>query len=124
MNVKHLGATALVSLLLTSGAAFAQEAPATDTAPAMGTTTTAGPDAAGAAGGTAGAPGAMDPAAPAAMDPAAPAATDPTLAATTPADVEEDDADFPWGLLGLLGLAGLLGLKRRDDDDRTRTTTR
>ena len=29
---------------------------------------------------------------------------------------QDDDDDFPWGLLGLLGLAGLLGLKRRDDD--------
>jgi hypothetical protein len=49
------------------------------------------------------------------------AATDPAAAAPAVA-VEEDDADFPWGLLGLLGLAGLLGLKRRDDDrDATRT---
>jgi hypothetical protein len=33
---------------------------------------------------------------------------------------EEDDDDFPWGLLGLLGLAGLMGMKRKDDrnDDR------
>jgi MYXO-CTERM domain-containing protein len=30
--------------------------------------------------------------------------------------VEDDDDDFPWGLLGLLGLAGLLGLKRKDND--------
>ena len=39
---------------------------------------------------------------------------------------QEDDDDFPWGLLGLLGLAGLLGLKRRDDDriNRTGTTDR
>jgi len=29
---------------------------------------------------------------------------------------EDDDSDFPWGLLGLLGLAGLLGHKRRDAD--------
>jgi hypothetical protein len=40
------------------------------------------------------------------------------------AQPQEDDDDFPWGLLGLLGLAGLLGLKRRDDrvdvDNRTR----
>ena len=28
----------------------------------------------------------------------------------------DNDADFPWGLLGLLGLAGLLGLKRREPD--------
>jgi MYXO-CTERM domain-containing protein len=30
--------------------------------------------------------------------------------------VQEDDDDFPWGLLGLLGLAGLLGLKKRERD--------
>lgn len=30
---------------------------------------------------------------------------------------EENDDDFPWGLLGLLGLAGLLGLNRKDDRD-------
>ena len=30
--------------------------------------------------------------------------------------VEQDDDDFPWGLLGLAGLAGLLGLKRREPD--------
>lgn len=30
--------------------------------------------------------------------------------------VEEDDDDFPWGLLGLLGLAGLLGRKRQERD--------
>lgn len=29
---------------------------------------------------------------------------------------EEEDNDFPWGLLGLLGLAGLLGRKKRDAD--------
>ena len=33
----------------------------------------------------------------------------------TTADRDDDDHDFPWGLLGLLGLGGLLGLKRRDD---------
>ena len=35
---------------------------------------------------------------------------------------QENDDDFPVGLLGLLGLAGLLGLKRRHDHvhvDRT-----
>ena len=26
-----------------------------------------------------------------------------------------DDADFPWGLLGLLGLGGLAGLRRRQE---------
>ena len=39
----------------------------------------------------------------------------------TPAPQDDDD-DFPWGLLGLLGLAGLLGLKRRDRDDDVRRT--
>ena len=29
---------------------------------------------------------------------------------------DDDDDDFPWGLLGLLGLAGLLGLRRHDRD--------
>jgi len=40
-------------------------------------------------------------------------ATDTTYA--TPVQQEDDD-DFPWGLLGLLGLAGLLGLKKRERD--------
>ena len=30
--------------------------------------------------------------------------------------VEDDDNDFPWGLLGLLGLAGLLGRKHKERD--------
>lgn len=29
---------------------------------------------------------------------------------------QDDDNDFPWGLLGLLGLAGLLGRKRQERD--------
>ena len=29
---------------------------------------------------------------------------------------QDDDAEFPWGLLGLFGLAGLLGRKRKDAD--------
>jgi hypothetical protein len=29
---------------------------------------------------------------------------------------QDDDNDFPWGLLGLLGLAGLLGLKKKERD--------
>ena len=29
---------------------------------------------------------------------------------------DDDDGDFPWGLLGLLGLAGLAGLKRNERD--------
>ena len=36
---------------------------------------------------------------------------------------QEDDNDFPWGLLGLLGLAGLLGRKRDRADHVTRTGT-
>ena len=39
---------------------------------------------------------------------------DTTVTNTQPVEQDDDD-DFPWGLLGLLGLAGLLGLKRRDD---------
>jgi len=43
--------------------------------------------------------------------------TDPAANTTVPmTDDVDDDADFPWGLLGLLGLAGLLGRKR---DDKT-----
>lgn len=47
-------------------------------------------------------------------------------AAQTTADpaaypVEQEEDEFPLGLLGLLGLAGLLGLKRRDDRDRVGT---
>ena len=38
-----------------------------------------------------------------------------------PAQEEEDE--FPWGLLGLLGLAGLMGMKRRDNDHIRRDTT-
>jgi MYXO-CTERM domain-containing protein len=48
-----------------------------------------------------------------------PMATDPALTTTntyTPPPQEEDN-DFPWGLLGLLGLAGLLGRKKRDHGD-------
>lgn len=49
-------------------------------------------------------------------DPALNTATADPYATTPPVGpTEEDDNDFPWGLLGLLGLAGLLGLKRRDD---------
>jgi MYXO-CTERM domain-containing protein len=56
---------------------------------------------------------------PLAADPMAtttdPMMTDPTMMNT--GEEQEEDNDFPWGLLGLLGLAGLLGLKRRDDRD-------
>ena len=34
---------------------------------------------------------------------------------------DDDNEDFPWGLLGLLGLAGLLG-RKRDNDVRTNRT--
>ena len=34
---------------------------------------------------------------------------------------DDDDEDFPWGLLGLLGLAGLLGRKRDNDVRPNRT---
>jgi hypothetical protein len=37
---------------------------------------------------------------------------------------QEEDDEFPWGLLGLLGLAGLAGLKRRDRDDIRADTAR
>lgn len=119
MNIKHLGAAALVSALLASGSAYAQEAPAaTDT-----TTSMAASDAGAAAATDATSMAAADTtaAAPTAMDPAA---APPLTETATAAEVEEDDADFPWGLLGLLGLAGLLGLKKRDDDvTRVHTTT-
>jgi MYXO-CTERM domain-containing protein len=55
---------------------------------------------------------------PAVAQSAADPAADPMMA--NPAPVENNEDDFPWGLLGLLGLAGLLGLKRRDRDDDTR----
>ena len=42
---------------------------------------------------------------------------DDTMMTNTQPVEQEDDDDFPWGLLGLLGLAGLLGLKKRDDRD-------
>jgi LPXTG-motif cell wall-anchored protein len=42
--------------------------------------------------------------------------TDTFVNETTPVPVrEEEDRDFPWGLLGLLGLAGLLGRKKKND---------
>ena len=44
---------------------------------------------------------------------------DPTMA--QPVDRDDDDRDFPWGLLGLLGLAGLLGRKRDNDVNVHRT---
>ena len=57
---------------------------------------------------------------PAVAQNAATTSADP-YATTAPAD--DDDSDFPWGLLGLLGLAGLLGRKRDRDNDGRRTGT-
>jgi hypothetical protein len=37
---------------------------------------------------------------------------------TVTREVEREDNDFPWGLLGLLGLAGLLGGRKKRDDAR------
>jgi len=49
------------------------------------------------------------------------AVADPAV--TTSVPVEDDDNDFPWGLLGLIGLAGLLGRKREHPRyDETRRT--
>jgi hypothetical protein len=75
----------------------------------------------------------VDPAMDPAMDPALNATTntlgdpslppmpeDPSINEMVISDTpppEENDNDFPWGLLGLLGLAGLLGLKKKDDKD-------
>jgi MYXO-CTERM domain-containing protein len=39
-------------------------------------------------------------------------------------ELEDQDAQFEWGLLGLLGLAGLLGLRRRVEHDRRDTIER
>ena len=50
-----------------------------------------------------------------------------SMGTTYAAPQQEEDDDFPWGLLGLLGLAGLLGLKKREPDihvDARRDTTR
>lgn len=35
---------------------------------------------------------------------------------------ENNNNDFPWGLLGLLGLAGLAGMQRRQEPVRQETT--
>jgi hypothetical protein len=55
---------------------------------------------------------ALSPAAALAQNDATVGTTDTTYAAP----VQDDDDDFPWGLLGLLGLAGLLGLKKKERD--------
>src|SRR3712207_2331142 len=36
----------------------------------------------------------------------------------TTQQAEQDDNDFPWGILGLLGLAGLAGLRRQPEPVR------
>ncbi len=54
--------------------------------------------------------------------PAAAQTTDNTAGTTTAMDNDNDDDSGKWGLAGLAGLLGLLGLRRRDDDNRTRTT--
>ncbi|HEX8535045.1 MAG TPA: WGxxGxxG family protein [Allosphingosinicella sp.] len=43
-------------------------------------------------------------------------AADPANTQYVDRSQQEDDNDFPWGLLGLLGLAGLLGRKRQERD--------
>jgi MYXO-CTERM domain-containing protein len=43
-------------------------------------------------------------------------ATDNTVDTSYDQPRQEEDRDFPWGLLGLLGLAGLLGRKRQERD--------
>jgi MYXO-CTERM domain-containing protein len=40
------------------------------------------------------------------------------VAQASPVVQENDDNDFPWGLLGLLGLGGLAGLRRRPEPVR------
>ena len=63
-------------------------------------------------------PAMSDPLATNAADPLATPTTDPMMAdnTTTMPVQEEDDDDFPWGLLGLLGLAGLIPRKRKGGD--------
>ncbi len=59
--------------------------------------------------------------------PVDPLATDPLandMALAQNVQPQEEDNDFPWGLLGLLGLAGLLGRKKNDHHDHdTRRAT-
>jgi hypothetical protein len=60
-----------------------------------------------------------DPLATNTADPLATTTTDPMMADNTMAVPvqEEEDNDFPWGLLGLLGLAGLIPRKRKEGGD-------
>lgn len=61
-------------------------------------------------------PAMADPLATNATDPLAAPTTDPMMTdnATAAPVQQEEDNDFPWGLLGLLGLAGLIPRKRKD----------
>jgi MYXO-CTERM domain-containing protein len=43
-----------------------------------------------------------------------PAAAQDTAITTTTTHREEEDRDFPWGLLGLLGLLGLIPRRKKD----------
>jgi hypothetical protein len=95
---------AIAGLLLVSAAAGAQDNTMgnADTVNAVGTTD----------------PTLADPLATNTTDPLATPTTDPMMADNmTAAPVqEEEDNDFPWGLLGLLGLAGLIPRKRKEGD--------
>jgi hypothetical protein len=63
-------------------------------------------------------PALADPLATNTADPMAIPPADPMMTdnATAMPVQEEDDNDFPWGLLGLLGLAGLIPRKRKEAD--------
>jgi MYXO-CTERM domain-containing protein len=43
-----------------------------------------------------------------------PVAAQDTAVTTTTTHREEEDRDFPWGLLGLLGLLGLIPRRKKD----------
>ena len=121
MSKRFIAQACVAAALLTvSPAALAQNETANTTGGATdpaANTTTADPLATNTTG-TAADPLATDPMATTA-DPMAtttdPMMNDPMMMNT--GEQQEEDNDFPWGLLGLLGLAGLLGLKRRDDRD-------
>lgn len=49
---------------------------------------------------------------------ASPSVRASVAAQASPAVVQEEDNDVPWGLLGLLGLGGLAGLRRRPEPVR------
>ena len=94
MHSKNIGASALlaVSLLAISGPAHAQDNSVANTTVATNTIDPSLNSQVGTTG------------------------SDTFVNETTPVPVrEEEDRDFPWGLLGLLGLAGLLGRKKKND---------